>query len=309
MIDPQALVEAFKTATATLPNPKIPTATPTHVAPIPSVIPNQPIYEVAGDAGHKTLWVVFVVMLISTLGFVFLAYRTPVQKRLFHILTAFITTFATLSYFAMATGAGTTFAHFILKETHKHGIPTTVEHIFRQVYWARYVDWSLTTPLLLLDLSLLAGLNGANILVVIVADLIMVLTGLFAAFGKSDGTKWGWYAMACVAYLVIVYQLVIPGRRAVKSRDAGTTKLFAALGLFTLVLWTLYPIVWGISDGARKWSVDAEIISYAVLDILAKPVFGFWLLLAHGKNIEAIDGFWSHGLVREGAIRIEDDEA
>ena len=39
--------------------------------------------------------------------------------------------------------------------------------------------------------------------------------------------------------------------------------------------------VWGIADGARKLSVDGEIIAYAVLDVLAKPVFGFWLLFTH----------------------------
>ena len=39
--------------------------------------------------------------------------------------------------------------------------------------------------------------------------------------------------------------------------------------------------VWGVADGSRIASVDAEIIAYAVLDILAKPVFGFWLLFTH----------------------------
>lgn len=171
------------------------------------------------------------------------------------------------------------------------------------------MDWALTTPLLLLDLSFLAGLNGANILVALVADLVMVLTGLFAAYGTSSGQKWGWYAMACVAYLVVVYQLAVPGRRAVLTKDGTTAKLFAAIGGFTLVLWTLYPIVWAISEGAHNWSVDAEIIAYAVLDVLAKPVFGFWLLFAHGKAVAPLEGFWSYGLQSEGAVHLDDDEA
>jgi len=264
-------------------------------------------------------------MLISSLVFYFMAWKVPVvslppfsvlqaplthsqQKRLFHVITSLITTFATLSYFAMATGSGNTFSHTVVKETHKH-VPDTVEHVFRQVFYARYIDWSLTTPLLLLDLAFLAGVNGANIFVAVVADLIMVLTGLFAAYGRSEGQKWGWYAMACVAYLVIVYVLVVPGRRAVAAKDSKTAKLFASIAGFTLILWTLYPVVWGISDGARKWSVDAEVIAYAVLDILAKPVFGFWLLFAHAKSASAIDGFWSNGLSSEGALRLEDDDA
>jgi bacteriorhodopsin len=208
----------------------------------------------------------------------------------------------------MATGDGNSYAHIVLRESHKHGIPDTVEHVFRQVFWARYIDWSLTTPLLLLDLAFLAGMDGASILVTIVADVVMVLLGLFAAFGRTDGQKWGYYAMACIAYLVIVYQLVVSGRRAVRSKDSSTSKLFTSIGGFTIIIWTLYPIVWGIGDGARKWTVDTEIIAYAVLDILAKPVFGFWLLFAHGKNASAIEGFWSHGLSSEGSLRVGDDE-
>ncbi|KAK0123857.1 hypothetical protein ONS95_008850 [Cadophora gregata] len=305
MIDPTQVIEAFGKKTSSL-------IVPTHShspspTALPTVVPNVPTYEQVGETGTKTLWVVFVLMFLSSLAFYYLAFRVPVQKRLFHVITALITTFASISYFAMATGDGNSFAHIVVKEVHKH-TPDTVEHVFRQVFWARYVDWALTTPLLLLDLAFLAGMNGANITVAIVADLIMVLLGLFAAFGHSEGQKWGYYAIACVAYLVIVYQLVVPGRRAVAAKSSGTAKLFASIGGFTLILWTLYPVVWGIGDGARKWSVDAEIIAYAVLDVLAKPVFGFWLLFAHGKNASAIDGFWSHGLNSEGSLRVGDDD-
>jgi len=315
MIDPAQVIEAFKTTTSSLlvPTSLVPTtssvASTSSVAPLPTVKPNEPIYETVGSAGGKTLWVVFVVMLLSTLGFTFLAWRVPVQKRLFHVITTFITLFATISYFAMATGDGNSLSETVIKSANKY-VPDTYEYIYRQVFWARYVDWSLTTPLLLLDLAFLAGMDGASILIALVADLVMVLTGLFAAFGSTDGQKWGYYAMACIAYLVIVWQLVVGGRRAVSTKDNKTAKLFAAIGGFTLVLWTLYPIVWGIGDGARKWSVDAEIIAYAVLDIMAKPVFGFWLIFAHAASrSESVEGWWSHGLNSEGAIRIEDDGA
>lgn len=63
-----------------------------------------------------------------------------------------------------------------------------------------------------------------------------------------------------------------------------------------------------MSEGARIASIDSEIIAYAVLDLLAKPVFGFWLLLTHDKNLTGstvtLDGFWSEGLPVHGAIRV-----
>ena len=42
-----------------------------------------------------------------------------------------------------------------------------------------------------------------------------------------------------------------------------------------------YSSIWGIADGSRHINVDSEIVAYAVLDVLAKPVFGFWLLFTH----------------------------
>lgn len=115
------------------------------------------------------------------------------SKRVYHVITTMITIIAALSYFAMATGTGFKFNYIVIHEHHRHGIPDTYKAVIRQVFWARYVDWTLTTPLILLDLSLLAGMSGANILVAVLADVIMCLTGLFAAFGhKHHGSKWGW---------------------------------------------------------------------------------------------------------------------
>lgn len=59
----------------------LPTATASllpSVAPIPTVAPGpEPTYEVAGDAGMKTLWVVFVLMLIASAGFTVMSWKVP----------------------------------------------------------------------------------------------------------------------------------------------------------------------------------------------------------------------------------------
>lgn len=285
---------------------------PSGVGALPTVVPSKPVYQTAGETGRKTLWVVFVIMLISTIIFGALAARVPVSKRLFHIITTFITAFAAISYFAMATGDGNSYAHSTVREHHKHDIPDTFTHVFRQIFYARYVDWSVTTPLLLLDLSFLAGLNGANIVVVLVTDVIMILTGLFAAYGHNRVQKWGYYAIACAAYLVIIYVLATSGRRNAAARDSKTSTFYNSIALFTLVIWTAYPIVWGLGDGARHLSVDAEIIAYAILDVLAKPVFGTWLLFTHDRlpaSHVPLDGAWTHGFgKREGILRVGDDD-
>jgi len=231
---------------------------------------------------------------------------------LYHVITTLITIIAAISYFGMATGHGVNYHHITVTEHHKKNIPDTHKEVYRQVYWARYVDWSLTTPLLLLDLCLLAGLNGGHTIMAILADVVMVLTGLFAAYGsEKTAQKWGWYTIACIAFLVIIWHLVVNGRAGVKNKSSNVAKLYAGISLYTILVWTAYPIIWAVADGARILSVNQEIIAYAVLDVLAKPVFGAWLLIAHSKLSESnldVGGWWSNGLSSEGRIRIEDDE-
>jgi len=292
----------------------------------PTVIPDPPIYQEAGRAGITTLWVVFVLMLLTFITFAALSWTVPPSKRLFHSITTLIVLIGTLSYFSMATGSGFTLRHFRWTERHEHGVPDTHRHVHREVYWVRYVDWLLTTPLILLDLSLLAGLNGANIFSLIVANLVMILSGLFAAMTPSSswftqrepvsrlptrGSKWGWYAIGCLAFLWIVYSLLVTGLFTVRKKGNTTTRFYTAITSYSLIVWIVYPIIWGIAAGTRHLSVDGEIIAYAILDLLAKGVFGAWLLYTHQRTPEAhvtVGGFWSHGLNSEGHIRVGDDD-
>ncbi|KFY32001.1 hypothetical protein V493_00593 [Pseudogymnoascus sp. VKM F-4281 (FW-2241)] len=286
-----------------------PTAHPS-VAPIPTVIPDLPVYQEVGHAGHVALWVGFVLMLLSTLVFISMAWRVPVEKRVFHIIATFIAAIATLSYFGMATGGGNDFVHTLGSKCHRHTNPVHDVDVFRQLFWARYVDWLLTTPMILFSLALVAGLNGADILVTVVSSITMILTGLFAALGETKAQRWGFYVFAWLSYLVFHYQLVVGGRRNAATRGSGTARLFTVMGGFILILWIIYPIIWALGAGTGKLSVDTEIIWYVVLDVMAKPVFAFWLLSTHARSsaAPAIDGFWSHGLNNEGTLRLDDDE-
>ncbi|KAI7643702.1 family A G protein-coupled receptor-like protein, partial [Hortaea werneckii] len=227
IVDPVEALKKTVSATATV----APTAS---VSPVPTVVPSLPEYQTASETGNRTLWVVFVVMLVASVVFSGMSWSVPMSKRLYHVITTLITITAALSYFAMASGHGASYHHVVERESHQH-VPDTTHDIYREVYYARYIDWSITTPLLLLDLCLLAGMNGGSILIAIVADLIMILTGLFAAYG-AEGTpqKWGWYAIACIAYLVVIWQLAYHGRGMAMNKGGKVGNFFAAIGGFTL---------------------------------------------------------------------------
>jgi bacteriorhodopsin len=254
--------------------------------------------------------VVFVLMIIASLTFIALGWALPASKRLYHHITATITIISALAYFAMASHSGVTWHHRRIRETHSH-VPDTFKLVIREIYWARYVDWVLTTPLILVNLGLLAGVNGATLITAISANIVMILSGLFAAFGYGRTQKWVWYTIAIIAYLVVIYHVLVSNRKFVNARGSKVSKFYYAIAGYTILVWTAYPIIWAIGDGKRILSVDGEIIAYAILDVLAKGVFGAWLLFTYrslpDSHVEA-NGFWTNGFSTEGRIRVGDDE-
>jgi bacteriorhodopsin len=110
---------------------------------------------------------------------------------------------------------------------------------------------------------------------------------------------------------VVIWQLAAVGRKFAAAKGANVSRFYTAITGYTLVLWAAYPIVWAISHATHKLSVNSEIVAYAVLDVLAKGVFGAWLLFTHKRvpetNVE-LTGFWTHGFSSEGRIRVGDED-
>ena len=177
-----------------------------------------------------------------------------------------------MSYYAMATATGVTQVPVNLPGKHHHGdisVPA-----FRSIYYARYIDWTVTTPLLLLELLLATNMPSTEILFAIMLDLFMVIGGLIGSV-TATSYKWGWFTGATVAMLFIFYLLMGPARQMAFRIGEDVGKPYTTSTLILLVLWTIYPIVWGVADGAYRITPDTEMIAYGVLDILAKPVFLF----------------------------------
>jgi bacteriorhodopsin len=91
--------------------------------------------------------------------------------------------------------------------------------------------------------------------------------------------------IGCVALCYILYQLVWEARRHTAVLGSDVQKVYFYCGTLTAVLWTLYPIAWGLSEGGNVIAPDSEAVFYGVLDFLAKPVFGALLIFGH-RNID-----------------------
>lgn len=74
-------------------------------------------------------------------------------------------------------------------------------------------------------------------------------------------------------------------RKHALAIGADVHKAYLICGVWTIFLWFLYPIAWGLSEGGNVISPDSEAVFYGILDIMAKPVFGTLLLWGH-RNID-----------------------
>ena len=91
----------------------------------------------------------------------------------------------------------------------------------------------------------------------------------------------------CVPRAVIIsVALFGPVRKHAYSRIQRQGSVFMAAASYLTVLWLGYPIVWILEAGARKISPTAAGMAYAVLDLLAKPVFTALLFGLH-KHLDA----------------------
>jgi halorhodopsin len=145
--------------------------------------------------------------------------------------------------------------------------------------WGRYLTWTLSTPLILLALGLLADVDTVDLSAVVAADIGMCVTGLAAALTTSAyAYRWVFYAVSTAFFLVVLYALL--ARWPAAARAAGTGDIFSTLRTLTVVLWLGYPVVWavGVEGLALVESTALTSWGYSVLDVGAKYVFAYLLL-------------------------------
>ena len=166
----------------------------------------------------------------ATFMFMGLSFTKTRAQRLFHYITAAITLIATIAYFCMGSNLGWTAIQVEFERS-----DPKVGGTMRQIFYVRYIDWFLTTPLLLLDLLLTCGLPGPTIMYTILMNEIMVVTGLVGALVKSS-YKWGFYTFGCVAFLFVAYTVVFEGRTHARALGQDINRTYTICGLWTIGL-------------------------------------------------------------------------
>lgn len=227
--------------------------------------------------GSDWYFTVCAVMTVSGFAFMALAMRRPRKDRIFHYITSAVVFVAAIAYFAMGSNLG-----FAPVRVEFNRSAPRVRGTFREIFYVRYIDWFVTTPLLLLDLLLTAAMPWPTIFFVIIVDWIMIISGLVGSVISST-YKWGFFAFGCAGLCYIVYHLAWESRRNANRFGTEVGRTFLYCGSLTAILWIIYPIAWGVCEGGNVIAPDSEAVFYGILDLLAKPVFGALLIWGHRK--------------------------
>jgi bacteriorhodopsin len=139
----------------------------------------------------------------------------------------------------------------------------------------RYLDWSITTPLLLLAMMLYFsrsshGVRWQTFGLALVLDLAMLGTGYLGESGRADRTASGMVSFAFFAGLVA---LVWSAFGAEIARSASKKVVFVAFA----VIWASYGIVYYVRDERTR------ALSYNTLDVVAKAMLGMYMWATVGR--------------------------
>lgn len=160
----------------------------------------------------------------------------------------------------------------------------------------RYVDWLLTVPLLLIELILVMRLPRDE--TIAKATKLGALAALMVALGypgeisADAGTRWTWWALAMVPFLIIVFDLFSGLKQSIESQPVEARGLVSFARTITVLSWCFYPVVFvfpmiGFTGGSAETAVQ---VGYTVADIVAKAAFGVLIYLIAARKSEA-EGF------------------
>jgi bacteriorhodopsin len=204
------------------------------------------------------------------------------------VASFFVCAIAAVAYLLMARGQG----DILVTQTDVLLTPIggIVKSTDKVVFVARYVDWVVTTPLLLIGLIGVAVKEGKGrglVGTAIGADILMIVTGLFGALSIDETNKYTWFIVSCFFFLIVLAVVWGPVKAMAAAEGGAASALYnKLLGILT-VLWFIYPVLWLLgSEGTGAISLNAEVGVFAVIDLLAKVGFGL-VLVTGAKNLSS----------------------
>jgi sensory rhodopsin len=135
----------------------------------------------------------------------------------------------------------------------------------------RYIDWILTTPLMLLEFPLLLGVGERGLKFMsrlVVLDLAMVIFGYVGEITTSPGMHWGFFIAGCAAWVGIAVQLFMALVELPDRIGPALRRGVRVMGVFVLAGWAIYPL--GFFAPLLGAAPDVRELIYNVADLVNK---------------------------------------
>ena len=234
------------------------------------------------------LWFDTIAMLAGGLVILFIGKQRNGHEQSHTIYHGIVPIIAACSYLAMAVGQGSV----ILLHT-SAPVAGVVVGGGRLLYFARYIDWAFTTPLLLLALSYSAMHSslrrGGLVAGLLLSDLMMIVTAFAFAATDDVPVKWTWFIVSCAAFLAVLYVMWVPLLRENATERPSVQADYRRNAALLTVLWIAYPVILFFdSDGLSVISPVLGVALIAIIDLVSKVVYGL-LAVAGTKKLVAED--------------------
>jgi len=215
-----------------------------------------------------TFFIGYMAMLAASIFFFFERGRVDGKWKLSLLISGLITFIAAVHYYYMrdyylATGGEN---------------PTSL----------RYIDWTLTVPLMCVEFYLLTKAAGAKVSLLwklIIASVWMLVTGYIGEAYNPEGGDTAhsvlWGVLSTLGYVYILYTAWM-GEVAKLAADSNSTVVktgVRTLAWFVLVGWAIYPIGYMCMPGgwlntAFGWGSENVDLFYNIADAINKIGFG-----------------------------------
>ena len=177
-----------------------------------------------------------------------------------YIVATIIPVWSGLAYLAMGLGMGTT------------------EVAGQTTYWARYADWVVTTPLLLVALWMTATTRTEKrphvptLVTLVAADVVMILCGLVGDL-STGAARYVYYGVG-VAALVVVFATVWGPLRRTAQHDPEVADAYDKVAAYLALFWVGYPLTWILGpSGIGVIGQTADTVLFVLLPIFSKVGF------------------------------------
>ena len=112
------------------------------------------------------------------------------------------------------------------------GLNGDIESLMALPTHVRYIDWIITTPLILIAVGLLLQVQeraGSVLWIVVLADMMMIIFGYFGELFANSGDMfeaWVLFGLGCLAYVILLYIVLQFFGEAAKDKVVPVQKAF-----------------------------------------------------------------------------------